>query len=67
MPGSAAGSAVELFPEDVRVPGVPAVSLVMWAMTHRSVCRLPSTGTAKRASGSPAARIARSLSAMAAR
>jgi hypothetical protein len=43
-----------------------AVSLVMWVMTHRSVCRLPSTGTAKRASGSPAARIARSLSWMAA-
>ena len=39
-------------------PACRAVSLVTWAMTHRSVCRLPSTGTAKRASGSPAARIA---------
>jgi len=29
-------------------PACRAVSLVMWAMTHRSVCRLPSTGTAKR-------------------
>ena len=37
----------------------------MWAMTHRSVWRLPSIGTAKRASGYPAARIARSLSSIA--
>jgi uncharacterized membrane protein YbjE (DUF340 family) len=48
-------------------PACRAVSLVMWAMTHRRVCRLPSTGTAKRACGSPTARVARSLSAMAAR
>ena len=48
-------------------PACRAVSLVMCATTHRSVCRLPSTGTAKRACGSPAARIARSLSSMAAR
>ena len=48
-------------------PACRAVSLVMWAITHRSVCRLPPAGTAKRACGSPAARIARSLSSMAAR
>lgn len=47
-------------------PACRAVSLVMWAMTQRSVYRVPSIGIAKRASGSPTVRIARSLSSIAA-